>query len=359
MKKLALILLFLGFYPLLGQENILEKNQSLLKKLVLFERIHNIDNQYIKFSKEIIKENPNNGFGVAWRKTGEIIYPEDKDINNYMQVFGQYIVLLKEPSSKFGMIDNQGNIVLDFKYDRIGTTALFFPEYLIPVQLGKKFGFFDTRIKQLSEIKYDNSGGWLNDKYAAVEGEMHRLIEKIYSQLDSVHRWKERDIPIIKPQKELEISPEKYIKGEGGNQYLVDEKGKKISKNYSYIYWLSGHYKPAFYMGAIHYKDSYRNPPEFFLIDENGTEIAPMKYSLGGTSPYYFCLENKQYYFIETQKIVKIPNEYELLTSSYEAEGFLIFRKWSWEKPTPKEPFSHKIIVDKFGNFLTSSELIR
>lgn len=130
----------------------------------------------------------------------------------------------------------------------------------------------------------------------------------------------------------------------------MSKKGDKISKNYDYD--LESFYKAhpyEFYLGAV--KDTGSTNPEarkLFLINGLGQEVAEISSHRNNGNRYLIDLIPKSsYYFINTEKIITIPEGYEKFVELYLSEGFIGFVNLKTKQ---------KLFVDQYGNQLTIGE---
>lgn len=174
------ILLIVFIQSVQAQVNILENNRALLNKLAQFDYVGKLDSNFIKYKSE-----RSSGYGIASRKTGTVIFPS-KNGNSYsMASYGKYLAIGKRSNlgnELFGLIDDNGKVILDFKYDLIGNFLVPMPDSLVIVQLGNKFGVFNTNTALLSPIIYDNTNNVLNDYDASRNGTSSKAAKNIYSQ---------------------------------------------------------------------------------------------------------------------------------------------------------------------------------
>lgn len=322
-----------------AQPSILENNKPLIEKLAKFHFIHEIDSNFIQYqTKE--SASINYGYGVANKQTGEIIFPAQKEVSSFIKAYGKYIAVRKLNNlgkEVFGLINDKGKIILDFEYDRIGSVFVPLPDTLITVQMGNKFGIFNTNKEILSPIVYNNSGNALNDGYAYHEGVANRAREIVYSQLGLKGFY-------AKPNLFEDIKPKAKIIVSGDVAYLVNKTGEKISKNYDYDIAYFHRSRPSeFYTGAV--KDTSNTNSDarkLFLINSDGKEIAEILRETNDVDPYFIELDRyKSYYFIETNKTVTIPNGYYGFVYCYSKDGFLGFRNIKTNQ---------KSFIDKYGN---------
>lgn len=322
-----------------AQPNVLESNKALIEKLAKFHFIHEIDSNFIQYqTKETATINY--GYGVADKKTGEIIFPAQKEVSGFIKSYGKYIAIRKHNNlgkEVFGLINDSGKIILDFEYDRIGNVFVPLPDSLITVQMANKFGVFNTNTEILSPIVYNNTGNALNDGYAYHEGGASRAREIVYSQLGLKGFY-------AKPNLFEDIEHKAKIIVNGDMAYLVNRNGEKISKNYDYDMAYFHRSRPSeFYTGAV--KDTSNTNPDarkLFLINSDGKEITEISRETNDGDSYFIELDRyKSYYFIETDKTVTIPNGYYRFVYCYSKEGFLGFRNIKTNQ---------KLFIDKYGN---------
>jgi len=156
--------------------------------------IYEVDDNYIKFKTKKVGLFTNFGLGVVFRENGKVIYPAKKETSYFIRGYQKYIVMSQRKNlSKIqdGLIDNSGKQILDFKYDRIGNVFVSLPDSIITVQKNNKFDVFNLISGELSALKYDNSGNWLNDGYSYHEGGAYKENQAIYKQL-GIENFKEK-----------------------------------------------------------------------------------------------------------------------------------------------------------------------
>ena len=323
-----------------AQPNILENNKALIEKLAKFHFIHEIDSNFIQYqTKE--SASINYGYGVANKKTGEIIFPAQKEISGFIKSYGKYIAICQLNNlgkEVFGLINDTGKIILNFEYDRIGSVFVPLPDSLLTVQMGNKFGVFNTNTQILSPIVYNNTSNALNDGYAYHEGGASQADEIVYSQLGWLNGYRAKQSLVE------DREPKAKIILKGDLAYLVNKKGEKISKDYDYDMAYFHRSQPSeFYTGAV--KDTGNTNPDarkLFLINSDGKEITEISKATNDADRHFIELDRyKSYYFIETNKTVTIPNGYYRLVYCYSKEGFLGFRNTKTDQ---------KLFIDKYGN---------
>lgn len=202
------------------------------------------------------------------------------------------------------------------------------------MQVGKKFGLFNLNTRNLSAIKYDNSGGWLNDGYSYHEGGSFRANSAIYSQLG------------------MKSVAEKYLKQQNypdkvvirtnstGKKYLANSKGKKKSSFYDDIEKMQQFHNPLYFEAF----DKTRKVN--IVLNEGGVEIGEL-----GSSDYtkhYIELVGNRFYFTANTSIVQVPAQYKLAISLFAKEGFLVFKS--------KEDNS-RYFIDRYGNHISEAQL--
>ncbi|RZL32755.1 MAG: WG repeat-containing protein [Pedobacter sp.] len=335
------ILLIVGIQSVQAEVNILENNKALLNKLAQFAYVGKLDSNFIKYKAE-----SRYGYGIASRKTGTVIFAAEKNNSYSIASYGKYLAIGKRSSlgnELFGIIDEKGKVILDFKYDLIGNYLVPMPDSLVIVQVGNKFGVFNTKTALLSPIIYDNTNNVLNDYDASRNGTSIEAAKSIYSQLGL-------DGFYIKPVSVDYVEPNAKIIVNDNVAYLVNKKGDKISKNYDYD--LESFYKAhpyEFYLGAV--KDTGSKNPEarkLFLINGLGQEVAEISSHRNSGNRYLIDLIPKRsYYFINTKKIITIPDGYEKFVELYLPEGFIGFVNLKTKQ---------KLFVDQYGNQLTIGE---
>jgi hypothetical protein len=311
------------------KNNILEDNIKLLKSLSVFYSVYKIDSLYIKFQTEEIS---NFGFGVAFKKNGKIIYPAEKNTSYNITSKNGYIIMSKGDenfyNTKYGMIDPNGNIVLDFKYDRIENVFVPLPDTLISVQMGNKFGVFNTNSKKISDIKYDNSGNWLNDGYSYHEGGAGDAQQAIYSQL-GIKNFAEKHTSVKDYSDEVIINKDKE-----DEQYLISKNGRIISKKYLYINQVS-YYEPLYFIGTT-------DPYNCELINQTGKIIDKIECGTVDHDDYYIKLNKIKYYFVKTDSVITIPENFRIFVDCYSDNGFLGFIN--------NNDDNIKLFIDVYGN---------
>ncbi|KQN38982.1 hypothetical protein ASE92_06090 [Pedobacter sp. Leaf41] len=335
------ILLIFGIQSVQAQVNILENNRALLNKLAQFAYVGKLDSNFIKYKAE-----SSSGYGIASRKTGTVIFPS-KNSNSYsMASYGKYLAIGKRSNlgnELFGLIDEKGKVILDFKYDLIGNYLVPMPDSLVIVQMGNKFGVFNTKTALLSQIIYDNTSNVLNDYDASRNGTSIEAAKSIYNQLGLDGFY---NLPVSVDY----IEPNAKIIVNDNVAYLVNKKGDKISKNYDYD--LESFYKThpyEYYLGAV--KDTGSKNSEarkLFLINGLGQEVAEISsYQNSGDRYLIDLIPKSSYYFINTKKIITIPDGYEKFVELYLSEGFIGFVNLKTKQ---------KLFVDQYGNQITIGE---
>ncbi len=336
MNKHLVILLFLVGINTYGQkENIIENNKELINALSKFDLIYEVDDNYIMFKTKKVGLYTNFGFGVAFRENGKVIYPAKKETSYFIRGHQKYIVISQGKNlskTQYGLIDNSGKQILDFKYDKIGNVFVPLPDSIITVQKGNKFGVFNLISGELSTLKYDNSGNWINDGYSYHEGGAYEADQAIYKQL-GIENFKEK--VIFKNR----LTDTIRIKKNEKNQWLTNNNNIKISKKYHYLTRLNVLKKASFFIGVYQL-----TPYKCVLIDGRGNEITDIYSYLPDHNDDYIKIDEQHYYFITTQRIVEIPKNYDTYVTCYAGEGFLGFREYTTNE---------KLFVDKNGNFRT------
>ena len=340
MKRLFIIpilVLFSNSYALC-QKSILSENRLLLKALSKFTNVYEVNYDYIQFqTKEVSKINF--GFGVALKKTGKVIYPATTKTSSFISVHGDYIILSKGDNlshRRYGMINSTGKKVLDFKYEHIGSVFVPLPDSLITVQIGDKFGVFNTKTKKLSPIIYNNSVNWLNDGYNYHEGGAREANRNIYSQLGLKNYKQPNTISTTYNNKtRINNSIEK-------EQYLTTKNNTVLSKKYNYIKRLLLFDKSTYFI-AINFK-----PRKTYLLNENGEEISEIYSEHPNYTVDYIKINDSNYLFTANQNIITIPNEYRTFVICYADIGILGFTNYNTGK---------KLFIDKLGNMLNENQL--
>ncbi|MBE7649179.1 hypothetical protein [Tenacibaculum finnmarkense] len=349
--KYVIIILFLFINNLgFSQENLLIRNKELLLEISKYDRIYQVSDSIIKFQLDSLPYKTNFGFGIARKKNGKLIYPADT-INSYRIANYRDVISFAKGNNltklNYGLIDFNGNILLDFKYDRIGDVFVPLPDSIITVQENNKFAIYSINERKLSSLKYDNSGGWLNDGYSYYEGGSFRADSIIYSQL-GIKKKMFFSQPISNSTQE-NIAFKKNGKKHkyGVFQYLTNKNNKRISKDYYFIQTLSLFKKKSFFIGATEI-----NPHKYKLINERGKEISSIYKYLPEYNEYYIFLgiegDNTKYFFIENEKIVKAPLGFSVFVDCYSKIGILGLKN----KENGK-----KLFIDKFGNSINENDL--
>lgn len=343
MKPSALILLFFVNLLVFSQTNILLQNKNLLFELSKYDRIYQVSDSIIQFQLDSLPYKTNFGFGVARRKDGKLIYPADT-INSYRIANYRDVISIAKGSNlgklNYGLIDFNGNILLDFKYDRIGGVFVPLPDSIITVQKGTKFAIFNIKNKKLSDFKYDNLGYCLNDGYSYHTGGSHKAKKIIYKQLglENYHH------KIIIPK---DYNNEVTVSNKDGKYFLVNKKNEIISNKYYVLRRIWGVSNQKLYFIATYYNEPFEKQ-RYKLIDKKGVEIAEMTKYQPNCNEYYITLTNKTYFFIDTKKVIKIPDNLSLFVDCYAKEGVLGFKNIKT---------GDKFFIDKYGNSITENNL--
>lgn len=343
MKLSALILSFFISQFVLSQNNLLKKNSDLLLELSKYDRIYQVNDSVIQFQLDSLPSKTNFGFGVAHRKNGKLIYPADT-INSYLIAnYGNYISIARGNNLsqlKYGLIDFNGKVILDFKYDRLGDIFVPLPDSILTVQKDTRFAIFNIENKKLSDFKYDNSGYWLNDGYSYHEGGSHIADSIIYTQLGLENYQQKITLP-------EDYNNEVTISSKAGKYFLINKKKEIISKKYYVLRRIWGISNQDIYFIATYYNKPFEKQL-YKLVNKKGEEIAEMTKYQPDCNAYYITLTDSTYFFIATKKVVKIPDNLSLFVDCYAKEGILGFKNTKT---------GNKFFIDKYGHSITENNL--
>lgn len=122
--------------------------------------------KFIESTKEFIVTTDDKKMGILLATGATKIQPNYDDIKQIDKDLNLYLV---KNNNKYGVINENGNIVIFLEYDNIGIDLAQFAsnqiknQYVlfdncIPVQRDKKWGFFDKTGKQIIPVEYDGLG---------------------------------------------------------------------------------------------------------------------------------------------------------------------------------------------------------
>jgi hypothetical protein len=354
--KFKLVCLFFLLLYLNGfgqsESNILLQNKILLKNLCQFSSVTDAGSDlgidFIVFKTEKTEDAINLGFGAAFKAFGNIIVPADTAFGYGVEIKNKYLIFRRGVKStyhnlqnvysqfKYGMYDNNGQLILDFKYDYIGSVLVPLPESMLVVEQGKTFQIFNTETSRLEKKLYNKNNCW-HDGYSYHEGGAYACQTQVYKQLNL-----KRFIPtvnVIEP-----MNDKVQIHKDSVSAYLETKESQRLSKTYHFIEPLHLLRKELFFVAA-----ATINPHTYVLLDKYGKEITSIDtYSPSYNESYIELERNTQYYFIETKKVIKVPENYIPFCTCYAKQGFLGFKHLDTKK---------KLFIDKFGNALYENEL--
>jgi hypothetical protein len=334
------------------RENILLQNKVLLKNLCQFSSISDAGSDlgidYILFKTEKTEAAINLGYGAAFKAFGNVIVPADTAFGYGVEIKNKYLIFRRGVKStyrnlqnvysqfKYGMYDNNGQLILDFKYDYIGKVLVPLPDSMIIAEKGKTFQIFNTENGRLESKLYKNNT-CLHDGYSYHEGGAYACQKQIYKQLNLKYF-----VPITLS---FESNNDNVlIRKDSLGANLETKEGKQLSKVYHFIEPLNLFKQELYFVAALTI-----NPHTYVLLDSNGRETALMDNYLPSYNEGYIELErNSGYYFIETKKRVTIAEGYVPFCTCYAKEGFLGFKNLNTKK---------KLFIDKFGNRLYEDAL--
>ena len=244
-----------------------------------------------------------------------------------------YKYFLISENEKFGVIDENGNKIIDAKYLNIKIPNPEKPVFVcyennVTKILNEKeeqlFTEYDSveplRLKNISSdlmyeksiLKYSKNG-----KYGLIDFNGKKITNAIYEEIDTL-QYKEGEL-LVK---------------QNGKYGIINIKGTKIIKpNYDTIeadqfYEKDSGYKNDGYIVSKTTDEGYR----YGYVDNNGKEIVSTKYNdlsrineISGNDIYNICAENGKYGLLKNGKIV-ISNEYQSLMYS-ESNNTLIAKK--------------------------------
>jgi len=104
------------------------------------------------------------------------------DINN-SEIYCWYQHFVVKRNNREALFDNNGKVILDFKYDKIRFDGCEKYEY-IPVLQNKKWGFVDWEGNLKIEPRYDSVSQMINNKIFVCEGNRQYFINEKGEQLD-------------------------------------------------------------------------------------------------------------------------------------------------------------------------------
>ena len=184
-----------------------------------------------------IEDLSNNKHGLMDTKTHKIIIPVkyDKPI-----CFFEGIAIAKL-NGKYGLIDENENIVLKFQYEEINAT---YDDDLYIVKLNGKYGMYHLTKKIVLPIKYDYIKGFpylicigLNNKYGFLDYTLQEVIPFIYNYIDEDYDPNNKLLCVGQGNKlgfideisGMVVIPIKYDKIiENENNYITVEKNGEI-----------------------------------------------------------------------------------------------------------------------------------
>ncbi len=250
-------------------------------------------------------------------------------------------LLWVEKNRRGGFIDRAGKIVIPIKDFEEGETKPFFSEGLCGVRKKGSWGYIDKEGKEIIPFddKYDN-GYPFKKGFAAVSkkwkwGFIDKTGKEIVPlQYDFIQPFKEGMAIAVKNDKYgyvdetgKNVIPCQFQRGTDfrngcaiinhlATRYLIDKKGKKISKDYEAIYFVN---KGNFYM-------TENKSKRFGVVSNTGKELLPTKYKDVTWFDYQseigiVMTENTKYGLVNTKGKFIIPAEYDYL--EYRGNGLI------------------------------------
>lgn len=197
-------------------------------------------------------------FGLIDRSGNLAISLEYDNIRFLIKSKGLFVINQKE---KCALLNDDGKILIDFKYDKIDVLKCDKYQYVLTVKLGQKFALFDIDGKPLTDFKYD----WIDTI-------VQRVIIGCESMVDMIYN----------PKGLLRVRTENCLG-------VINSKGKEVvpcnCDNKSFSNLLKNNYQ---YIRVEQNRS-------VGLFDDDGNEILPCAY-------YSIRLFNKSERYILTQK---------------------------------------------------------
>ena len=182
------------------------------------------EKEWKKYSIDLLYGNledlKNKKHGLMDTKTSKIKIPV-----KYEQPFNFFNgIAIVKLNGKWGIIDENDNIVLKIKYDEIKGT---YEDNLFILKLNGKYGIYDLIKKLIVPIKYDYIKGFpylicmgLNNKYGFFDYKLHEIVSFIYDYVNDKYNINNKllcvgqgnKIGFIDYETGIEIIPIKYDK---------------------------------------------------------------------------------------------------------------------------------------------------
>jgi len=158
----------------------------------------------------------------------------------------QKLYILMGPNGKYGFLDKNGKVVVDYQFDKI----MPYQQDRAKVIINDLYGFVDKEGNIVIEVKYESASNFYKGRTKVFKDNQVAYLDK---DGNLIHGWYDY-LGNIQDNLALVVKDQKYA-------YINDYTGKPITDWYDYI--------EAFYQG----KAMVGNDDKYFYIDKKGKFI--------------------------------------------------------------------------------------